>query len=97
MPAIFTLSIFLVCFATTLAQTTTSLRVQVTDQSGAIIVGATVTIQCDRALQKVGEGLFAPNAHSVAADTPTHRVFFPLQNVGGKPVLRIALPSDKQL
>jgi DNA-binding beta-propeller fold protein YncE len=36
-------------------------------------------------------------AHSVAVDSRTHRVFFPLQNVGGKPTLRIALPSDKQL
>jgi YVTN family beta-propeller protein len=50
-----------------------------------------------RNLEKVGEGFFAANAHSVAADSRTHRVYFPLQNVGGKPVLRIALPSDKQL
>jgi YVTN family beta-propeller protein len=48
-------------------------------------------------LEKIGEGFFAPNAHSVAVDSKTHRVYFPLQNVGGKPVLRIALPSDKQL
>jgi len=48
-------------------------------------------------LEKVGEGFFAANAHSVAVDSRTHRVYFPLQNVGGKPVLRIALPSDKQL
>ena len=50
-----------------------------------------------RNLEKVGEGFFAPNAHSVAVDSRTHRVYFPLQNVGGKPILRIALPSDKQL
>ncbi len=48
-------------------------------------------------LEKVGEGFFAPNAHSVAVDSRTHRVYFPLQNVGGKPILRIALPFDKQL
>jgi hypothetical protein len=47
-----------------------------------------------RNLEKVGEGLFAPNAHSVAVDSRTHRVYFPLQNVRGKPILRIALPSD---
>ena len=46
-------------------------------------------------LEKVGEGFFAPNAHSVAVDSRTHRVYFPLQNVGGKPVLRIALVTDK--
>jgi len=50
-----------------------------------------------RKLDKVGEGLFAANAHTVAVDSRTHRVYFPLQNVGGKPVLRIAIPSDKQL
>src|SRR6266851_38530 len=48
-------------------------------------------------LEKIGEGLFAANAHTVAVDQRTHRVYFPLQNVRGKPVLRIALPSDKQL
>ena len=48
-----------------------------------------------RGLQKVGEGFFAPNAHSVAVDSSTHRVYFPLQNINGKPVLRIAVPSDK--
>ena len=49
----------------------------------------------DRGLQKLGEGQFAPNAHTVAVDPSTHRVYFPLQNINGKPVLRIALPSDK--
>jgi YVTN family beta-propeller protein len=48
-------------------------------------------------LEKIGEGFFAANAHTVAVDQRTHRVYFPLQNVGGKPILRIALPSDKQL
>ncbi len=48
-------------------------------------------------LEKIGEGFFAANAHTVAVDQRTHRVYFPLQNLGGKPILRIALPSDKQL
>ena len=51
----------------------------------------------DRGLQKVFEGFFAANAHTVAVDSRTHRVYWPLQNVGGKPVLRITVPSDKQL
>jgi YVTN family beta-propeller protein len=50
-----------------------------------------------RNLAKVGEGFFAPNAHSVAVDNRTHRVYLPLQNVNGKPVLRIAVPSDKDI
>lgn len=49
----------------------------------------------DRGLQKVFEGFFAANAHTVAVDSRTHRVYWPLQNVGGKPVLRITAPTDK--
>jgi YVTN family beta-propeller protein len=68
-------------------------RLYVSAESGIVAIFD----EHDRSLAKVGEGLFAPNAHSVAVDGRTHRVYFPLQNVGGKPVLRIALPSDKQL
>ena len=39
-------------------------------------------------LQPVGE-YRAPHAHSVAVDPRTHRVYLPLENVDGKPVLRI--------
>lgn len=66
-------------------------RLYVSAESGII----TIFDEKDRGLQKVGEGLFAPNAHSVAVDPSTHRVYFPLQNISGKPVLRIAVPSDK--
>ena len=66
-------------------------RLYVSAESGII----TIFDERDRGLQKVGEGLFAPNAHSVAVDPSTHRVYFPLQNINGKPVLRIAVPSDK--
>ena len=68
-------------------------RLYVSAESGII----TIFDERGRALEKVGEGLFAPNAHSVSVDSNTHRVYFPLQNVAGKPVLRIAVPSDKQL
>jgi DNA-binding beta-propeller fold protein YncE len=43
-------------------------------------------------LKKVWEGFFAPKAHSVAVDSRTHRVYLPLENVGGRPVLRITTP-----
>jgi len=36
----------------------------------------------------------APKAHSVAVDPATHRVYLPLANVGGHPVLRVLTPSD---
>jgi len=35
----------------------------------------------------------APRAHTVAVDPRTHRVYLPLENVGGKPVLRVLEPS----
>jgi DNA-binding beta-propeller fold protein YncE len=36
----------------------------------------------------------APRAHSVAVDPTTHRVYLPLANVSGHPVLRVLVPSD---
>jgi len=66
-------------------------RLYVSSESGVV----SVFDESGRSLQKIGEGFFAPNAHSVAVDSHTHRVYFPLQNVGGKPILRIAQPSDK--
>jgi YVTN family beta-propeller protein len=68
-------------------------RLYVSSESGVV----SVFDERGRSLDKVGEGILAPNAHSVAVDSRTHRVYFPLQNIGGKPVLRIALPSDKRL
>jgi DNA-binding beta-propeller fold protein YncE len=68
-------------------------RLYVSSESGVI----SVFDERGRNLEKAGEGSLAPNAHSVAVDSRTHRVYFPLQNVGGKPTLRITLPSDKQL
>jgi len=68
-------------------------RLYVSSESGKI----SIFDERGRNLEKIGEGFFASNAHSVAVDSRTHRVYFPLQNVGGKPVLRIAQPSDKNL
>lgn len=68
-------------------------RLYVSSESGVI----SMFDERGRALEKIGEGLLAQSAHSVAVDSRTHRVYFPLQNVGGKPVLRIAVPADKQL
>jgi hypothetical protein len=33
-----------------------------------------------------------PHAHSVSVDQGTHLVYFPLENVAGKPLLRIMRP-----
>ena len=48
--------------------------------------------QQGKKLAKIGEGLLARNAHSVAVDPSTHRIYFPLQNVNGRPVLRVLEP-----
>lgn len=63
-------------------------RLYVSAESGVI----SVFDEHDRSLQKIGEGFLAANAHSVAVDSSTHRVYFPLQNVNGKPVMRVAVP-----
>jgi DNA-binding beta-propeller fold protein YncE len=76
-----------------LAFDNTFARLYVSAESGII----SVFDERGKNLEKIGEGFFVANAHSVAVDQRTHRVYFPLQNVGGRPVLRIALPSDKQL
>ncbi len=42
-------------------------------------------------LRLVGE-VRAPNAHTVSVDPRTHRIYLPLENIGGHPVLRIYEP-----
>jgi len=44
-------------------------------------------------LRPVGE-IRAPRAHTVSVDPRTHLIYLPLENVGGKPVLRIYAPGD---
>jgi hypothetical protein len=45
-----------------------------------------------KALVNVGSQSM-PHAHTVSVDPDTHLVFFPLQNLNGKPVLRLKQPS----
>jgi chromate transporter len=44
-----------------------------------------------QSLEPLGE-LTIPGAHTVSVDPRTHRVYLPLQNVGGSPALRILSP-----
>jgi DNA-binding beta-propeller fold protein YncE len=44
------------------------------------------------ALRRIAQAFLHLNAHVVAVDPSTHRVYFPLQNVAGKPVLRVMEP-----
>lgn len=43
-------------------------------------------------LKPVGE-IFAPHAHTVSVDPRTHRVYLTLENINGRPVLRIYEPA----
>lgn len=65
-----------------------SRRLYVAAESGVVAVFDV----SKRPVRKLGEALFAPHAHVVAVDESTQTVYFPLQEVGGKPVLRIAVP-----
>jgi hypothetical protein len=55
---------------------------------------AVFSVATDRTVTEMGRGLLAPNAHSVAVDPATHRVYFPLENIKGHPVLRVMDASD---
>jgi YVTN family beta-propeller protein len=43
-----------------------------------------------RVLTPVASAFYAAKAHSVAADGKTRQIYFPLENVNGQPILRIA-------
>ncbi len=64
-------------------------RLYVAAESGLV----TVFQERARELDPIGE-YRAPGAHSVAVDPASHRVYLPLANVGGRPVLRILEPAD---
>jgi DNA-binding beta-propeller fold protein YncE len=72
-----------VAFDTTLG------RLYVAAESGVVAVFD----ERDRSLSQLG-WYRAPKAHSVAVDPATHRVYLPLADLGGHPVLRVLVPSD---
>ncbi|MGH8455377.1 MAG: YncE family protein [Stenotrophobium sp.] len=45
-------------------------------------------------IEKIEEGFLGPNAHVVAVDEQNHQAYFPLKDVGGKPVMRITEPQS---
>jgi DNA-binding beta-propeller fold protein YncE len=73
-----------------LAFDTSSRRLYVSAESGVVAVLA----ERGRALRELGQGLLAPYAHTVAVDSTTHLVYFPLQSgSAGRPQLRIMAPT----
>ena len=54
-----------------------------------------VTVFREEGKALVREGTFyMPHAHTVCVDPQTHLVYFPLQNDGGHPVLRVMAPTE---
>jgi DNA-binding beta-propeller fold protein YncE len=65
-------------------------RLYAASEPGTVAVFA---VSSDRDVTELGHGFVGPNAHSVAVDPATHRVYFPLANVRGRPVLRVMEPG----
>jgi DNA-binding beta-propeller fold protein YncE len=61
-------------------------RLYAASETGMVAVFGVAT---DRSVTELARGMLAPHAHTVAVDPTTHRVYFPLENVDGHPVLRI--------
>jgi DNA-binding beta-propeller fold protein YncE len=61
-------------------------RLYAASETGTVAVFA---LAADHSVTELGRGFVGPNAHSVAVDPATHRVYFPLENIGGRPVLRV--------
>ena len=64
-------------------------RLYVAAESGVV----SVFDEKDRTLIQLG-AYRAPRAHSVSVDPRTHRLYLPLANVNGRPVLRVLVPTD---
>lgn len=65
-------------------------RLYVASESGVVTVFALE----GKELRLLGGKFLAHEAHSVAVDPATHLVYFPLQNVQGRGVLRVMSPAD---
>jgi DNA-binding beta-propeller fold protein YncE len=59
-------------------------RLYVAAESGVVAV-----FSVNSNVRRIAQGFFAPDAHSVAVDPMTQLVFFPLEDISGRPVLRV--------
>jgi len=64
-------------------------RLYAAAETGTVAVFA---VAGDRTVSELGRGFVAPGAHSVAVDPATHRVYFPIANLGGRPALKVMEP-----
>lgn len=72
-----------------LASDPTLERLYVAAESGTVSVFDTG----GRSAHKISQGHLADHAHSIAVDPATHRIYVPLQDVRGRPTLRIFTPD----
>jgi Uncharacterized conserved protein len=63
-------------------------RLYIASESGLV----SVFVVRDGSVERI-EDLHIPHAHTVAVDARTHRVYLPLENIGGRPYLRILTPA----
>lgn len=66
-------------------------RLYVSAESGTVAI---LDEEPDGRLRTVGLDYFARGAHSVAVDSETHLIYFPLADVDGRPVIRIVAPKS---
>jgi hypothetical protein len=66
-------------------------RLYFSAESGAV----TVFLYGSRKLTLLGS-FNMPHAHTIAVDSQTHLVYFPLEDMNGHPVLRIMRPADQK-
>ena len=57
--------------------------------------GVVSIFKCGAKLTKLGDQSAGPNCHTVSVDSETHKVYFPLKNVNGAPLLRIMIPEHE--
>jgi len=63
-------------------------RLYVASESGVV----SVFQEHGKTVKPIGSAFLANEAHTVAVDPVTHRVYFALENVGGKAVIRVMAP-----
>ena len=67
-------------------------RLYVASESGRL---ASFDISLPEAPKALGETLVGPNAHSVAVDPASHRLYFPLADLDGASVMRVIAPATR--
>lgn len=65
-------------------------RLYVSAESGVVTV---FTVE-KNSIKKLSQAFIAPHAHTIAVNQENHQVFLPLENLNGKPVLRILEPKN---